>query len=440
MPPSFRPLRLALAALSLASAPLAPAAENILPRWREQFPLVGELVDRNGLDIIAYESPYDPLPELPAEFVARASTLLETLRPPADFSLVFDPIHGPETPFPDHHPLRQIASLRTVLVRHALADGDHAAALDLVRQNLRQARATLRAQEGILPYIHASGVWQAALDGVHAIVRDPAAIPDAMLRELLAELLADANLAALASAQALLGEYEHIYKVIVERMPATDDPDLFLSSVSSLGMAEPCPLEPGELGLGLTTHPILDVPATLSAYRADLAPYFLAYARSSRLPRGLYATHTAPALASHHDDLGLFLPYSTGELEPTLANLALARAALESTPNPGGKLLALFLTPPWEAILTNLARREAQRSALCALLAWRIHGGPTTWEILVAKKLLPAPPADPFSAGALLYSLAPEPRVWSVFSDGRDDGGKLVDGNYGQPDDLVWLP
>ena len=89
-------------------------------------------------------------------------------------------------------------------------------------------------------------------------------------------------------------------------------------------------------------------------------------------------------------------------------------------------------------MISSALRREAQRSALCGLLAWRVHGGPTPWEILVARDLLPAPPADPFSEGALHYELAPHPRVWSVFLDGRDDGGTLVDSNSGFPRDLVW--
>lgn len=429
-----------LTSLAVRSADEGPISADALPQWREHYGTVAELLDLIEFNLIELESPYEPLPALPEDFIARTTTLLQALRLPASPVLIFDRIQGPETPFPDHHRLRQIASLRTLLVRHALANGDHAAALDLTRQNLRQARASLRAQEGIIPYLHASGVWQAALDAVHAIVRDSGPVSEALLRDLLGELQADSTLAALASAQALHGEYEHVYRVIVERMPVTDDPDLFLSSVSSLGMDDPYPLEPGELGLGLTNHPILDVPVTLAAYRADLAPYFLAYARSSRLPRGIYAAHTVSTLAAYREDLGLFLPYATGDLVFSLANLARARVALESTPNPGGKLLAVFLTPAWESILTSLARREAQRSALCALLAWRIHGGPTTWEILVAKNLLPAAPEDPFSTGALRYALAPKPRVWSVFIDEQDDGGELVDGNLGLPADLVWLP
>jgi hypothetical protein len=29
--------------------------------------------------------------------------------------------------------------------------------------------------------------------------------------------------------------------------------------------------------------------------------------------------------------------------------------------------------------------------------------------------------------------------VWSVFIDGENDGGQPVEGNNGQPEDLVWI-
>ena len=436
-----RLVRLALALIALPLAALAvdeaPAAANALPRWREQFPALTELLGHLDLPLFELEAPDLPPPVLSPETTARLAALSERFLLAPDETLVFDPIQGPETPFPDHQPLRLLAALRTVLARRALADGDTAAALALVERNLAQARLSLRAQEGLIPLIHATGVWQSALDGVHALVLSPA-LPAPEARRLLAELQADAGLAQAAAARALRGEYTHVYKVIVERMPRTDDPELFLSSVASLGMAPPEPPEPGEIGLGLTDHVILDVPATLAAYEADLAPYLEHLARSPRLPRGLQAETTARTLAAYRTELGAFLAYASGELPPTLADTTLARAALEAATNPGGKLLAVFLTPPWEMMIGSALRRETQRAALCGLLAWRIQGGPTPWEVLVARGLLPAPPADPYSDGALCYELAPQPRVWSVFLDGRDNGGARVDSNSGQPLDLVW--
>jgi len=109
---------------------------------------------------------------------------------------------------------------------------------------------------------------------------------------------------------------------------------------------------------------------------------------------------------------------------------------LEATVNPGGKLLACFLTPYWDSFFILALRREAQRSALCGLLAWRIHGRPAPWAEL--KDMLPEPPADPFGDGPLRYALDPEPRLWSIYVNSTDDGGQPVESNVGQPPDLVW--
>ncbi|MBC8012172.1 MAG: hypothetical protein H7067_18970 [Burkholderiales bacterium] len=418
--------------------PPAATPPNPLARWRENLPALDAAIATYDGHLISHENPHDPLPDFPASLRAAVSPLLPLFRIEPGEVLAFDRIHGPETPFPDHQPLRQLVSLRTVLARQSLAAGDTATALSLVRENLAAARATLLAQEGIIPLIHATSVWQSALDGVHALALSPTLSPDSA-RALLRELQADDRLASLAITRALRGEFDYVYRVIVERMPATDDPDLFLSSVSSLGMAPPEPLQPGELGLGLTPgHVLLDVPATLAAYEADLAPYLAALARDSRLPREIYPATTARTLDAFRRELGRFLIYASGELPPSLAETTLARADLLAATNPGGKLLAVYLTPPWPVLLSSALRRETQRSALCGLLAWRIHGGPTTWEILIAKDILPAAPADPFSNAPLPYALGPLPRIWSVYLDARDDGGDPAAGNFGQPDDLVW--
>lgn len=413
-------------------------AANVLPLWREQFPRLEPVLDEIDFSLIGHESAQETLPTLAPAIVERMAALpAYFVLGPTD-TLELDRIHGPESPFPDHQPLRNIASVRNHLARRAVAAGDTSEALRLVRQNLWQARATLRNQEGVIPLIHGVGVWQSALDGVHALARAPGlSVGDA--QQLLAELSADAELAQVAVARALRGEFTYVYKVVLERLPLTDDPDLLLSAVGSLGMAPPEPLAPGELGLGLTTHPLLDLPATLGAYEADLAGYLDALEKSSRLPRGLYLRSTAATLDTYRAELGAFLAYATGNLAPNLENLLAARTAMEATANPGGKLLAVFLTPAWESLFVLAGRREAQRAALCGLLGWRIHGGPTPWEVLVARGILPAPPADPFAEGALRYSLGYEPRVWSVFLDGVDGGGILTEANYGQPPDLVWL-
>lgn|GEM_PF-7112154 len=420
------------------AAPVLPEGTDALPRWREHFEAFHAATGAIEENLIAFEAADAPLPDIPDARLSPALAELDHFTLAPGETLVLPPLHGPETPFPDHHPLRQIASLRTIQTRRALAAGDIASALSLIRQNLAQARATLESQAGLIPLVHAVGVWQSALDGAHAAARSPG-LSEADARTLLAELQNDAGLASRALDRTLRGEYLHVYRVIVERMPKTDDPDLALSAVASLGMVEPEPLDPGELGLGLTEHVLLDPAATLAAYEADLAPYLASLASSSRFPRGLYDQITAPALRRYHEQLGAFYRYAGGEEAPTLELILQARAAMESTPNPIGKLLAIYLTPPWDVIMATTFRREAQRSAVCALLAWRIHGRPVAWHDLVAAGILAEPPADPFSNGALRFALGDSPRVWSVFLDAVDNGGQPVEGNIGQPDDLVWI-
>ncbi len=425
---------------SRIEAPAPPIGADALPRWREGFDhFLRTLAPLDTTESpLANESADSPLPDLSPEQLAPALAALESFTLGPGETLVFPPIHGPETPFPDHHPLRKIAGLRTIQARRLLSAGDWPAALALVRQNLAQARAALGAQEGLIPLIHATGVWQCALDGAHALARSPA-FPAAEARALLAELQADEPLLGVALSRALRGEYFHVYRVIVERMPQTDDPDLLLSAVSSLGMAEAESLEPGELGLGISQHRLLDREATLAAYEADLAPYLAAFAASSRFPRAIYGEVTAPTLQAYRKQLGAFYDYTSEDSPSTFEFLLRARADMEATPNPVGKLLAIYLTPPWDVLIASACRREAQRSAVCGLLAWRIHGRPAPWDEIVAAGILPAPPADPFSDAALRFDLGESPRVWSVHVDGADGGGHPVEANSGQPDDLVWI-
>ncbi len=422
------------------AAPARPSGTDALPRWRTSFEDLGRALsplEKTG-SLGNFESADSPPPDIPDEALRPALALLEGLSLAPGETLVLPPVHGPETPFPDHQPLRQLASLRTVQARREIAAGNFSQAVALVRQNLAQARATLNAQEGLIPLIQATSVWQCALDGVHALARSPG-LSAADARALLSELQGDRRLAAVAIERALVGEYLHVYRVIVDRLPQTDDPELLLSAVGSLGMAEPEASAPGEIGLGLTDHLLLDRDATLAAYEADIRPYLAALAASTRLPRKIFDQHTAPTLAAYREQLGAFYDYSSGDAPVTFELIVRARAAMEATPNPVGKLLAIYLTPPWQVLMTSALRREAQRAALCGLLAWRIHGRPASWETLVAAGLLDSPPADPFSNGALLVELHDAPRVWSVHADGEDDGGQPVEGNYGQPEDLVWI-
>ena len=421
-------------------APSSPEGQDALPRWRGEFAALQAALSAAGdLNLFEFEAADAPLAGLDIATLAPAFALLPRFDLAPGETLHFDPVVGPETPFPDHQPLRHIAALRTLRVRVLLAEGQPAAALAVARQNLAHARAALSAQAGILPLIHATGIWQSALDGAHALAIHGGLSP-ADTRALLDDLLADDGLVTLALKRALAGEYTGVFRVVVDRLPHTDDPDLLLSAISSLGMAEATPLEPGELGLGLTDHPLLDRTATYEAYRRDLLHYFAAFDRSATFPRGLYAATTAPTLAGYRAELGKFYLYATAEGPVTWDLVLRARADLEATANPMGKLITDFLTPAWESLFTSTMRREAQRQALLGLLAWRLHGRPAPWSEIVAAGLLTSPPADPFADGApLLFSTGADARIWSVFLNATDEGGQPVSGNTGQPDDLVWL-
>ena len=415
--------------------PAAPAGLNVLPAWRDNFEKNGGLFEKLDSDLFASESADTPLPPLPPELRASLGALVDPCALKNGETIVFNRIHGPETPFPDHQPLRMVAAARTALVRVAASENDFVRAESLAVAGLAQARATMESQAGLLPLIHALAVWESALDSVHALARSPA-LPEAAARRLLAALQADSRLAQTGLDRALRGEYHHVYRVVVERMPQTDSPDELLSSIGSLGMDKAFAPGPEEPSLGRTGHVLLDVAATLDAAQADLAPYLAAINQAPRLPAGLFERTTAQTLAGWRRELGDFYTYATVDYTPTPEELVKVRAALEAVQNPGGKLLACFMTPPWEVIIGSALRREAQRSALCGLLAWRIHGRPAPWAELA--HLLPTPPSDPFSDGPLQFEITQTPRVWSVYLDGENGGGDPVAGNNGQPPDLVW--
>jgi hypothetical protein len=88
--------------------------------------------------------------------------------------------------------------------------------------------------------------------------------------------------------------------------------------------------------------------------------------------------------------------------------------------------------------MISLFRREAHRSALVGLFAWRRNGKPAPWSELVQNGLLTRLPLDPFGDGEPLRCDLQRPRIWSIGINGSDDGGFGNGENIGQPDDLVW--
>ncbi len=347
------------------------------------------------------------------------------------------PIHGPETPFPDHAPLAQIARLRMALIKLAWNDGDPDKALRLARQNLDLARAMLKAQEGIIPVIASVGVWQTALDGAYWLSRQPTLTPEqaAALQTRLAE---DNHLAARALTRAFEGEYTFVQKVVVDRLPITNDPELVLDSIGSLGMAPPSAPPEGHPRLPVGERPPLDPEATLALSKARAFDYTEALtAEPLRHPRHIWSEQHHPAQRQLADELGAFLVYATADLPPTPEQIAAASDVLASVENPAGKLYVLIATPHWDAVSETVFRRQAQSNALQVLLAWRRLGRTADIATLLETGLLAAAPADPFGDGALRVD--PErARVWSVGPDGVDQGGQGDGENLGRPDDLAW--
>ncbi|RRJ96095.1 hypothetical protein Ga0100231_019310 [Opitutaceae bacterium TAV4] len=158
--------------------------------------------------------------------------------------LQFRRIEGPDTPFPDHAPLHWVAVTRASLAKRAWHAGDRAESLALTLANLAYARAFLQTQEGVVPMIKGSGVWQVALDGAYWLARQPLAPDEAAALQ--TDLAQDALLARHAIARGFRGEFTFFYKNVLERMPDTRDPDLLLGSLASLAMHPPQPVEEGE--------------------------------------------------------------------------------------------------------------------------------------------------------------------------------------------------
>ncbi len=418
--------------------PAPPVGVDALARWREFFPDFLQAYQPVSESLPEFEAADAPEPAPDPVAWSKVVVLLEQFRLGPGECLVFSPCHGPETPFPDHYPLRHLALARTIEVRRLIARGDHDRALDLTRQNLAQARATLRGQTGLIALIHATGVWQAALDAAHALARSPA-FPAHQADDLRRALEADTGLLAEGVSRAFRGEYTHVYSVVVARLPQTSDLDHLLEAIGSLGMAPPEPEPLASFSRIRSSRPLLNPDATLAEFRRDMLPYLAALNHVARLPRGLYADTTARRLTQIQAEIPTLLAYAHGNEDWTPALERRLRTELAKVDNPVGKLLFTYLVSAWEPMLASALRREAQRGAVAGLLAWRVHGRPAPWSELVSGGRLADAPADPFSNGDLLWSEeSGSARIWSVFIDGENQGGVGTPGNSGQPPDLVW--
>ena len=435
--PAFSAKTPAWRELLLPRTELADTA-NALNRWRPLLPSLAPEDHTVTETLLDRSSPLSPAgTDQPLRtWLATLQPLLAqaTLRPGEQLQL--PPLHGPETPFPDHQPLRQLATVRVVALKSAWADGHRDEALTLALENLSLSRELLTTQEGLIPLLNASGIWQISLDGVYWLTRQPDLTP-AQAASLQTALFRDQSLVTHALGRAFRGEFTFFTRVVVDRLPRTRDPELILSGIGSFGMAPPQLPAEGEPRLAVATRDIFDPEATLQASSEDVQGWLATFSSTGRHPRGLTATHTYPRLLGYSREIPALLRYASQDEAPTSEQIAAANSEIATVENPLGKLFIIITTPQWEPISQSLFRREAQRGALTGLLAWRRLGRPAPWRELVISGLLPAAPADPFNNGALRLDLV-APRIWSVGGNGTDEGGAGDGENLGQPDDLVW--
>lgn len=415
-----------------------PDSQNALTRWRPLFP---HLFSEDPGIVEQLQHALSPLSDAPAPgsplqaWIASLSQQLAelTLRPGE--SLQLPRLHGPETPFPDHQPLRQLTQLRIVAMKLAWRDGRADEALALARENLALSRTLLSTQEGIIPLIVANGIWQLSLDGVYWLARQPDLSPE-QAAGLQALLPADEPLASRALTRAFQGEFTFFTHLVIERLPRTHDVELLLSSIGSFGMVPPVAPPEGEPRLAVTERNPFDREATLQASAEDVQGWIEAFT-TRRHPHGLSATHSRPRLLGYAGEIRQLLRLASQDGMPSLEQIAAVQTELETVENPVGKLFLVITTSQWESLSASVFRREAQRSALTGLLAWRRFGHPAPWKELIAAGLLAEPPADPFTREALYYDLE-NPRIWSAGENGTDEGGAGNGENIGRPDDLTW--
>jgi hypothetical protein len=413
-------------------------SDNVLVRWRPLFPSLQPADPAVAAAISELGSPLSPAPSDPRvlAWLAGLEPVFAQTSLAKNTRLQLPRIHGPETPFPDHQPLRQLAVARVIAMKAAWVGGKPDNALSLALENLNLSRELFLTQEGLIPLLITSGIWQISLDGVYWLARQPD-LTAAQAATLQTALLRDHLLASDALARAFRGEFTFFTRLVIERLPKTRDPEILLGGISSLGMSPAEPPPDTERHLAVATRELLDADATLQAAAEDVRGWVNAFESTSRHPRGLHERHTARRLHGYAREIPALFHYATQDAQPAPGQIAAANAELATVENPVGKLFLIITTSQWEPLSVAVFRREAQRSALTGLLAWRRHGKPAPWKDLVEAGLLSAPPPDPFSSEPLRCKLTPA-TIWSVGADGTDDGGSGDGENLGQPPDLTW--
>lgn len=418
-----------------------PAAANALTRWRPLFPRLFPEDIQLRERVRELSSPLENFPTSPdaetlEKWLTQFGPRLEAFALATGETVQLPTMLGPETPFPDHQPLRQLALVRTATMKLAWRDGRPADALTLALDNLALSRALMRAQEGFIPVLNASGLWQIALDGVYWLARQRD-LTAAQALQLQLALHADERLAADALIRAFRGEFSFFTRTTIDRLPRTRDVELFLSSIGSLGLAPPTAPAEGELRLKIPARDPFDTEATLQAAADDVQGWVNAFTATTRHPRDLYAAHTRPMLQRYAREIPALFTYASQDAPPTAEQIAAADTEIASVENPVGKLFLIITTSYWDPLSVSIFRREAQRSAMIGLLAWQRHGRPASWRDLAVAGLVADAPQDPFSATTLRCDVATA-RIWSVGLNGTDEGGKGDGANIGRPEDFVW--
>jgi hypothetical protein len=421
--------------------PAAPL-DGALLRWRRHFAVFNPPDEAVEAALAATYSADAAAPTDPALFAwldGLAPHLAACrLRPGEALTLPATP--APETPFTDHLPLAQIARARLARTQQLWGSGLPAAALEEADAALTVSAARLQAITAILPLIAALSDEERALCAVHWLARQPTLTP-AQARALLTRLDSRGQLARAAAARAFRGERAGVFSTILDRLPRTTDVETVLASISSLGMHPGEPAAPGAPAIGDLRVPLVERAATLRLYDEALAPY-LAVMRPG-------AVFNDPARARVNERwqqtqitlLGPLYDYAANEGPATSRLIAAARHTTFCLDNPLGRLLCILTAPNWEMIAVSTLRREAHAEALRGLLAWRVLGRAATWEQMVALGVLTRAPRDPFALADTLGTLRCDHatrRLWSVFRDGRDDGGAGTPDNVGLPPDLSW--
>ncbi|TVR50348.1 MAG: hypothetical protein EA425_10180 [Puniceicoccaceae bacterium] len=363
-------------------------------------------------------------------------TVLDQLHLPPGAFLIFPPIEGPETPFPDHYPLQQAGRLLAVGVRLAWTDGEPEKAADQAIRLLHLGAAALRGQEGLMPLLTAYSVFGTGLDCIYWMYRQNNFTPE-LARRFIAELETLEGVVPFAHARALKGEYQHVFASTVRRIPETDNPARILRAISTLALPGSLDNGPVENPFGPLQGKLFDPEETLREAAGLLGDYLDTLAGGPVIAPGLFNRVAEERLGKWYQDWGYFARYmfgGEGEEDEALHYQQMTRS-LAASENPLGRFLVVLMLPVYDNFAASVFRREATRRALIHLLQRDLAAAEAGEGGVVE---LPPLPQDPFSGKPFRFD--PERGLlWSVGPNGRDNGGTGDGRNFGNSPDMIWL-